>query len=314
MKKKILVTLCLLLAAAAASAQEQAANRTAAISDSGFYTLLALLILVIFFQTVIIRRLTILVRDQQYKLVHGREMPENETHLSKESPAARADVFTRLYRSLTRPNKAGKQKDVMLDHNYDGIRELDNIMPPWLQLILYGTILFAFVYLLVYHVYDAGKLPMQEYADQLQQAQEQKQLRLKLVGASVDENSVTLLTDAAALSNGKTIFIARCSPCHGQAGEGGVGPNLTDGYWIHGGRINEIFRIVKYGVPAKGMVPWQGVLKPEEMQMVSSFIQSLQGSNPPNGKAPQGTLYSPSAGSDTTTTRAAGDTVALKTI
>jgi len=216
----------------------------------------------------------------------------------------RDDMLSNLWKSLTRSNPAGKQKDVMLDHNYDGIHELDNIMPPWLQLILYGTIGFAIVYLLVYHVYDAGKLPKEEYAYELQMAQQQKEARLKLVGASVDENSVKQLTDAANLGTGKTIFIARCSPCHGQLGEGNVGPNFTDDYWLHGGTVNDIFKTVKYGVPAKGTVPWQGVLKPEEMQDVVSYLMSLHGTNPPNAKAPQGVLFTPQAAtSDSTAIR-----------
>jgi cytochrome c oxidase cbb3-type subunit 3 len=96
------------------------------------------------------------------------------------------------------------------------------------------------------------------------------------------------LKDSKIVSSGKEIFIAKCVACHGQAGEGGVGPNLTDEYWLHGGSINDIFKTVKYGVPEKGMIAWQATLKPNEIQSVSNYILSIQGSNPANAKAPQG--------------------------
>ena len=305
----------MLLSNSLAFAQNQAVA-TPVISSSGILlTIIILMALVLLFQSVVIRRLTGLVHEQQYKIKHGKEMPIEEE--ATREIKKRDDVLSNLWKSLTRSNPAGKQKDVMLDHNYDGIQELDNIMPPWLQLILYGTIVFAVIYILIYHVYDTGKLPKEEYAYELQMAQQQKDARLKLVGASVDETSVKQLTDAASLGTGKTIFIARCSPCHGQLGEGNVGPNFTDDYWLHGGTVNDIFKTVKYGVPAKGMVPWQGVLKPEEMQDVVSYVMSLHGTNPPNAKAPQGVLFTPSAASDSTvakndSTTAKTDTIKVK--
>jgi len=300
MKKKFIIfSSALMLTHLLVSAQDQ--NASAAPDTSSpftlFYTIIILMLLILFFQTVIIRRLIGLVREQQYRIRHGREMPEEETKVTAKQGE---DFFSRVFKALTRSNPAGKQKDVMLDHDYDGIHELDNIMPPWLQMILYGSIIFAVVYLLVYHVYDIGKLPHEEYADELKAAQIQKEARLKLVGASIDESNVKQLTDVTSLSAGKTIFIARCSPCHGQQAQGIVGPNLTDDYWLHGGSVNDIFKTVKYGVPAKGMVPWQGVLKPDEMQDVVSYVMSLHGSNPPNPKAPQGVLYSPQAAADST--------------
>jgi cytochrome c oxidase cbb3-type subunit 3 len=121
----------------------------------------------------------------------------------------------------------------------------------------------------------------------------QKEAMLKTVAATVDESSVVALKDEASLSLGKSIFIARCSPCHSMNAEGNVGPNLTDDYWLHGGSVNDIFKTVKYGVPAKAMVAWNGILQPIEMQDVVSYIMSLRGSNPANAKAPQGTLYVP---------------------
>lgn len=300
-KTSLIIPVVLMVVPAVAQAQDAAAPASSPFTV--LYTIIGLLIGILVFQAWVMRRLTVLIREQQYRIETGMEMP---SELPEASVAAgqKDDLFTQVYKELTRVNRAGKEKDVMLEHDYDGIRELDNIMPPWLTLILYVTILFAVGYWLVYHVYDIGKLPKEEYAMELQRAEAQKLERLKLVGASVDENSVKQLTDAAAISEGKTIFTARCAACHGQAGEGAVGPNLTDNYWIHGGSLNDIFKTVKYGVPAKGMVPWQGVLKPDEMQTVVSFIMSINGSNPPNQKEPQGTLYTPQA--------APADTAAVK--
>jgi cytochrome c oxidase cbb3-type subunit 3 len=170
---------------------------------------------------------------------------------------------------------------------------------------------FAFIYFFLFQVYDIGKNPTQEYAAELQAAGFAKTERLKTAAASVDEASVVQLADATSLAAGKAIFISKCVACHGNNGEGNVGPNLTDDYWIHGGTVNEMFKTVKYGVPAKGMVPWQGILKPEEMQDAVSYIMTLHGTNPANAKAPQGVLYNPSAAAVDSTT-AVTDTTKLK--
>jgi cytochrome c oxidase cbb3-type subunit 3 len=118
--------------------------------------------------------------------------------------------------------------------------------------------------------------------------------------SKVDENTVTLLTEAADIAKGKSSFITKCAACHGQAGEGGVGPNLTDEYWIHGGSISSIFKTIKYGVQEKGMIAWEAQMPALEMQQLSSFIVSLKGTNPANAKAPQGDLYTAEAVVDST--------------
>jgi len=180
----------------------------------------------------------------------------------------------------------GKAKDVIhSNHDFDGIQEYDNDLPPWWKYMFYVTIVFAVGYMLHYHVFQTGALQTEEYEMEMQQA--------ALIAAQnvEDPNAVTdyeVLTDAAALESGKVIYLQNCAACHGQAGEGTVGPNLTDEYWLHGGEVNEIFKTVKFGVPSKGMVPWQGKLTKDQILEVSSYILSLQGSNPANGKEPQG--------------------------
>jgi cytochrome c oxidase cbb3-type subunit 3 len=140
-------------------------------------------------------------------------------------------------------------------------------------------------------VLHTSPLSGQEYQQQIAEADEMKKQRLKIAGANVDENSVKLLADAGMIAAGKGIYDGNCASCHGAAGEGLVGPNLTDEFWIHGGGIKNIFKTIKYGVPAKGMIAWQGQLNPEAMQKVSSYVMTLQGTKPANAKEPQGEVW-----------------------
>jgi cytochrome c oxidase cbb3-type subunit 3 len=194
------------------------------------------------------------------------------------------------YENMTKAIPVEKESEVATDHNYDGIRELDNSLPPWWVYMFYATIAFAFVYVFYYH-FSSGPLQEEEYNKELELASIQKTEQLKKVASNVDENTVVVLTEAADLAKGKSSYITKCAACHGQAGEGGVGPNLTDEYWIHGGGVSDIFKTIKYGVQEKGMIAWQAQMQPTEMQQVTSFVMSLQGTNPANGKAAQGVLY-----------------------
>lgn len=218
-----------------------------------------------------------------------------------------------LDKQLTDAVPLEREADVMTDHEYDGIRELDNNLPPWWVYGFYFTIIFGFFYLLNYHVFRTSPLPAQEYQEQLAEAELQKKEHLKEVAANVDETNVTLLTDAGMLSSGKEIYNGNCAACHGQAGEGGVGPNLTDKFWLHGGGISNVFKTIKYGVPAKGMIAWQSQLKPEAIQKVASYVLSLQGTNPANAKEAQGPEWVEEAleatGSETDTSAVATDTL-----
>ena len=196
-----------------------------------------------------------------------------------------------LDRKLTNAIPLELEATVMTDHEYDGIRELDNNLPPWWKYGFYFTILFGFVYIYNYHIAHSSPLQLQEYTSELAEADSLKKEQLKNAAASIDETNVIALLDASSLSSAKSIFIGNCANCHGQNGEGGVGPNMTDDYWIHGGGIQNIFKTIKYGVPAKGMIAWQAQLKPEAIQKVASYILTLQGTNPANGKAAQGTIW-----------------------
>jgi len=183
-----------------------------------------------------------------------------------------------------------KEAEIMLDHNYDGIEELDNDLPPWWKYGFYLTILVGIIYLFNFHVLHTGDLQGAEFDKEVAKAKLEVAEYMKTAANNVDETNVKILTELADIEAGKNVYTANCAACHGKIGEGGVGPNMTDNYWIHGGDIVNVFKSVKYGWPDKGMKSWKEDLSPMQMAQVSSYIHSLIGSNPPNGKAPQGDL------------------------
>ncbi|HLP50268.1 MAG TPA: cbb3-type cytochrome c oxidase N-terminal domain-containing protein [Chitinophagales bacterium] len=193
-----------------------------------------------------------------------------------------------------------KEQDILLDHNYDGIRELDNSLPPWWKYSFYISIIWSILYLGYYYI-GGGPSSTDEYIAEVQQAKIEVEAFNKKNALNVDENNVTL-ANAAGIIDGMDIYKNNCAACHGNAGEGNVGPNLTDEYWLHGGSVSEVFKSVKYGWPAKGMKSWQSDLSPVQMKNVVSYIHSIKGSNPANAKAPQGDLYNEAgtAASDST--------------
>jgi cytochrome c oxidase cbb3-type subunit 3 len=201
-----------------------------------------------------------------------------------------------------------------LGHNYDGIRELDNKLPPWWLYGFYITIIFAGAYLYMHHVSHTLPSNLEQYQAQVAEGEAQKEAYLKKSANNVDETTVKLLTDEASLTAGKTVFETMCFACHGKFGEGGVGPNLTDDYWLHGGTINDVFKTIKYGWPDKGMKSWKDDYSPVQLAQIASYVKSLHGTKPPNAKAPQGTLVtgdnSTGSGKDSTTTTTTTTTTA----
>ncbi|MBX7225705.1 MAG: c-type cytochrome [Chitinophagales bacterium] len=183
-----------------------------------------------------------------------------------------------------------REGEIMTDHEYDGIRELDNNLPPWWKYGFYISLVAAVIYMLYFHGFG-GKLQEAEYLAEVEQADKAMEARLAKNGGGIDESNVTLLTDAGKYGAANGIFQSMCASCHGAKGEGGVGPNLTDKYWLHGGTVQDIFKTVKYGVTAKGMPAWEKQIAPDMVQKLASYIISLNGTNPPNGKAPQGDLF-----------------------
>ncbi len=196
--------------------------------------------------------------------------------------------FSHFWKKLTDAVPVEREEDVMLDHDYDGIRELDNKLPPWWVALFYITIAWAVIYIGYYHVLKLGPLQAEEFEIKMKEAEDQVSAHLATLGAQVDENTAEKKTDEASLSEGKKLFELKCAACHRADGGGLVGVNLTDKYWLHGGDVKSIFKTIKYGVPSTAMAPWANQLAPDEMENVASYVLSLQGTNPPDPKAPEG--------------------------
>jgi mono/diheme cytochrome c family protein len=183
------------------------------------------------------------------------------------------------------------EEELRLDEDFDGIHELDNPTPPWFNFIFYTSILAAVLYLLNYHVLKFGSLQEAEYTAEVAQSKLEVDAYLKSSGNLIDENNVAFVLDKKLLADGQTLFAEKCAVCHLADGGGVVGPNLTDAYWIHGGDIQSIFKTIKYGVPAKGMIAWQNTFSGKQMEALASYVKTLQGTTPAVGKEPQGELY-----------------------
>jgi cytochrome c oxidase cbb3-type subunit III len=178
-----------------------------------------------------------------------------------------------------------KDEPLLLDHDYDGIRELDNKLPRWWVWLFYGTILFAAGYLMYYHVFGMGDLMAAEYQKEMKQG-----AALKAAAMSQFEAGIATLqpsTNPAVLAQGHAIFLRLCAPCHRADAGGLVGPNLTDDYWIHGSKFSDNVTTIWNGVPAKGMITWKNYLQPKEIVAVASYIYTLRGTHPPNPKPPE---------------------------
>jgi len=210
----------------------------------------------------------------------------------------RVSWWTKLWDELNASVPVSKEQDIDLGHEYDGIRELDNHLPPWWKGILYGSMIWAVIYMIVYHFLGSMPLSGAEYENELAVAAEQvRAYRATQPVAVIDENTLAYSSDAAILSNGKKVFISNnCQSCHRQDGGGNaIGPNLTDTYWIHGGAIKNLYLTIKNGVVEKGMPAWGKVMSPTDVRDVAFYVMSLQGSNPPDARAAQGALYMPEA-------------------
>lgn len=202
-----------------------------------------------------------------------------------------SEWYKKLMKLLTKSEPIENEGDLLLNHDYDGIKELDNNLPPWWVYLFYGSILFSAIYLVRFEVMDGDNQEM-ELKKELAQAKIDVAEYMKTAPDLMDEKTVSLLTEPAALAEGKTIFTTNCAACHRADGGGQIGPNLTDEQWILGGGIKNIFHtLVNGGRDGKGMISWKGTLKPKEMQKVASYILSLKGSNPADPKAPEGDVW-----------------------
>jgi cytochrome c oxidase cbb3-type subunit 3 len=235
------------------------------------------LALIIFIELLVVIYLMRLVRMFTLK------EQDYESALSEKTAPATSPLWDKLNASVA----IAEEKAIMTDHEYDGIRELDNSLPPWWKYGFYLTIVWAFGYMLYYHI-SSGPSSEQEYKAQMKQAEIDIAEYLKNAKNLVDETNVTVSSEASDLNSGKAIFGQYCAVCHAADGGGIVGPNLTDNYWLHGNDIKNIFNTIKYGVQGKGMKSWQQELSPVMMAQVASFITTLAGTTPAAPKAPEG--------------------------
>jgi cytochrome c oxidase cbb3-type subunit 3 len=284
----VIITGFLMLISASSFAQEAVSAATAPVqyikglSNTAFYSMIgviALELIVILFmalqvKSLLTRKRTVVIPDADLVPVIARQKKGIK------------ELWSRM--NSFRPIE--EEAALELHHDYDGIRELDNRLPPWWIYGFYVTIIFAGVYLWRYHVAYSAPSSTEEFQIAMKEAEVEKAAYLKKSANNVDENTVTLSSDPAIIESGKKTFLSSCAACHGTEGQGTVGPNLTDEYWLHGGSVSSIFKSIKYGWPEKGMKSWKDDFSPVQISQLSSFIKSLHGTKPANGKEPQGTI------------------------
>ncbi|MCO6495238.1 MAG: c-type cytochrome [Bacteroidetes bacterium] len=182
------------------------------------------------------------------------------------------------------------EASIDMGHDYDGIRELDNPTPPWWKWGFRLSMVFAVVYMWVYFVGKNAPLQLEELAIANAKAEKAKAEYLAKSGNQVDESNIPEITDKTQLAEGQSMFIQSCAACHLEDGGGMIGPNLTDNYWLHGNKLNDIFKTIKYGVPGTGMVAWKNNFSDKQIVEISNFVKSLHGTTPKTPKEHEGTL------------------------
>lgn len=244
-----------------------------------FFLLMVLLILI---------AIEVILKSVENVMFQTLSAEAQERYLEAKNKKPEFKWLNDLYKRLTRSRAIEKEGEIILDHNYDGIRELDNVLPPWWVYMFYVTIVFGLVYLVRFHIIGDYTQAI-EYDNEVAEAKIAIEEYKKTAKNLVDVNTVELLTDASDLSAGEKIFTTNCVACHMADGGGGIGPNLTDEYWILGGGIKNVFRTISEGGrDGKGMVAWKQSLKPVEMAQVASYVLQFQGTVPANPKAAEG--------------------------
>lgn len=257
-------------------------------SDSGisqevvFYTVIGLVLAVAFLVLILAIYLM-----QILKAVLQKEMSPEALAKIEAAPSWWAKTWDKW--NDLRPLE--EEENIMLDHNYDGIKELDNHLPPWWKALFYGSIVYAVVYLLIFHVFKTSPLQEEKYEIEMAAAAAIKVNQTATVIVDFDESNVTFNDDNAALMAGKKFFESQCAICHKADGGGLAGPNLTDDYWKHGGSMTDIYNVIKNGVQGTAMIPWESKLNPNKLREVASYVKSLRGTNPAGALPPDGALY-----------------------
>ena len=267
-------------------ASQKAAKAIGGLDASTFYIMVAVLFIELGIIIALLINIKFLLRKEKERTAI---VTKEEAIITAEEKANKLSWWDKL--NKLRP--VSQEAELDLGHEYDGIRELNNRLPPWWLYGFYATILFAGIYLWRFHVSHNGPSSKQEYESAVARAEIKVQEYLKKKGEAVDENTVTLLTSADDIAAGKAIFTdpSKCPACHNPDGGGNaVGPNLTDEYWLYGGSVKNIFKTIKYGT-SKGMRSWKDDLSAKQIAQVTSYVLSLKGTKPANPREPQGELY-----------------------
>jgi len=262
-----------------------AAKTIAGMSASTFYIMAGVLFVELMIIIGLLINIKFLLKTEKEKFVTETATPEQIAE-EKRNKLSWWDRFNKL-------KPVSEEADLDLGHDYDGIRELNNRLPPWWLYGFYLTIIFAGIYLWRYHVSHTAPSSKEEYERSVAKAEARIQEYMKKKGDAVDENTVKLLTSTDDLAAGKAIFTdpSKCVACHGVEGGGNaIGPNLTDDYWIYGGNVKDLFKTIKYGAK-NGMKSWKDDLSPKQIAQVASYIKTLRGTKPANAREPQGELY-----------------------
>ena len=267
-------------------ASQKAAKAIGGLDASTFYIMVAVLFIELGIIIALLINIKFLLRKEKERTAI---VTKEEAIITAEEKANKLSWWDKV--NKLRP--VSQEAELDLGHEYDGIRELNNRLPPWWLYGFYATILFAGIYLWRFHVSHNGPSSKQEYESAVARAEIKVQEYLKKKGEAVDENTVTLLTSADDIAAGKAIFTdpSKCPACHTAEGGGNaVGPNLTDEYWLYGGSVKNIFKTIKYGT-SKGMRSWKDDLSAKQIAQVTSYVLSLKGTKPANPREPQGELY-----------------------
>ena len=282
--KKFLLSAIGLLFSISGFSQEAAASTAASNSMTALYVLGAMvfvvLILVIVVAIILLRSFNALVE------ISLKEKAKALGVAYKPEPS----FWTKFSQKMNASVPLEQEKDIDLGHSYDGIRELDNHLPPWWKWLFYATIAWSVVYILVFHVASSLPLSDEEYQNEVAAADlQKKQLQASQPQLAIDLDKLEYSADAEIIARGENVYKINCVPCHRNDGGGNtIGPNLTDKYWIHGGSVKSVFTTVNDGYVDKGMPAWGKTMSQGDVRDVTFFVLSLQGTSPADAKAPQG--------------------------
>lgn len=253
---------------------------------AAFFVVMVLVVAVAIEVTVAaLNKILYLSLSEEKKDAFNKVEAEKSTYFSRKAE--------QLMQAMTKGKKIEEEHEIELDHNYDGIRELDNRLPPWWVYSFYITIIFAVVYLVRFHVFDDYD-QREEYLTEVAEAEAAIEEWKENAKDFVNAENVTMLEDQARIENGQRIYVQNCVACHKLDGGGGIGPNLTDEHWILGGGIKNVFKTISEGGRSgKGMVAWKNNLTPAEMHEVASYVMTFEGTTPNDPKEPQGYIWKP---------------------